>query len=81
MHCEPASLGTRHGVDLRGTFGQVPLGPVLAAILAGKHLSTAGGAVHALGLPLVEGNGKHRGFGLNAHLHSRPVQAAVGAAE
>src|SRR5215470_9299842 len=71
-HCEPAPLGTRHSVDLRGTFGQVPLGPALATILTGEHLSTTGGAVHTLGLPLVEGNGKHGGFGLEAHLRPGP---------
>src|SRR5262249_21498588 len=81
VHCEPAPLGTGHGVDLRGTFRQVPLGPALAAILAGEDLSTTSGAVHALGLPLVEGNGKHGGFGLDVHLHPPPGQAAVGAAK
>src|SRR5215468_7369877 len=81
VHCKPVPLGTCHGVDLRGTFGQVPLGPALAAILTGEYLSTAGGAVHTLGLPLVEGNGKHGGFGLKAHLRPGPAQAAVGAAK
>src|SRR5437016_6054348 len=51
VHCEPALLGTCHGIDLCGTFGQVPLGPTLAAVLTGEYLSTASGAVHALGLP------------------------------
>src|SRR2546427_7969824 len=81
VRCASASLGTCHGVDLCGTFGQVPLGPALAAVLTGEYLSTAGGAVHALGLPLVEGNGKHGGFGLDVHLHPPPGQAAVGAAK
>src|SRR4029453_18903441 len=81
VHCEPASLGTRHGVDLRGPFGQVPLGPTLAAILTGEDLSTTAAREHSVGLPLVEGNGKHSGFGLDVHLHSPPGQAAVGAAK
>src|SRR5262249_6070535 len=72
VRCSSVSLSTRHGVDLRGPFGQVPLGPALAAILTGEDLPTAGGAVHALGLPLVEGNGKHGGFGLDLHLHPPP---------
>src|SRR5215470_6327042 len=70
-------LGTRHGVDLRGPFGQMTLGPVVAAVLTGEHFTTAGRTVHALGLPFVEGDGKHSGFGLNAHLHLRPGQAAI----
>src|SRR5262245_42669427 len=76
-----AALGTRHGVDLRGPFGQVALGPVLAAILTGEHLPATGRTVHTLGLAFVEGDGKYSGFGFDAHVHSRPVQAAVSAAE
>src|SRR5207302_4901253 len=57
---QPMRLGTRHGVDLRRPFGQVTLGPALAAILTGEHLATSGGTVHTLGLALVEGDGEDR---------------------
>src|SRR5207249_6852095 len=72
---------TPHGVDLRGPFRQVTRGPALAAILAGEHLTAAGRTVHALRLPLVEGDGEHGGLRLDAHVHPGPARAAVGAAE
>src|SRR6266508_966570 len=76
-----ASSGTPHRVDLRGSFGQVTLGPAPAAVLAGEHLTAAGRAVHAPGLPLVEGESEDRGLGLDTHLDAGPARAAVGAAE
>src|SRR6266511_5595247 len=51
-------LGTPHGINLRGPCRQGTLGPALAAILTGEHLTTAGRTVHAPGLPLVEGDGE-----------------------
>src|SRR5207249_5575661 len=60
---------------------QGTLGPTLAAILTGEHLTTAARTVHAPGLPLVEGDGEDGGLGLDAHVHPSPAQAAVLAAE
>src|SRR5712691_2789431 len=73
--------GTPHGVDLRGPLRQWTLGPALANILTGEHLTTAGRTVHAPGLPLVEGDGEDGGLWLDAHVHPSPAQAAVLAAE
>src|SRR3989454_9594219 len=73
--------GTPHGVDLRGPLRQWTLGPALANILTGEHLTTAGRAVHAPGLPLVEGDGEDGGLWLDAHVQPSPAQAAVLAAE
>src|SRR5262245_12744002 len=57
------------------------LHPTPAAVLAGEYLAAAARAVHAAGLPLVEGDGEHRGLRLNAHVRPRPARAAVGGAE
>src|SRR4030095_3612463 len=57
------------------------LDPALAAVLAGEDLAAAARAVHALGLPLVEGDGEHGGARLEAHVHPLPAHAAVLAAE
>src|SRR3989454_3784966 len=73
--------GTPHGVDLRGPRRQWTLGPALANILTGEHLTTAGRTVHAPGLPLVEGDSEDGGLWLDAHVHPSPAQAAVLAAE
>src|SRR5258705_6065076 len=77
--CGP--LRAPHRVNLRGAFGQWMCGPTLAAILAAEHLTAAGRAVHALGLPRVEGEREHRGPRLHAHVDFRPAYAAVLAAE
>src|SRR6266850_1378871 len=77
--CGP--LRAPHRVNLRGAFGQWMCGPTLAAILAAEHLTAAGRAVHALGLPRVEGEREHRGPRLHAHVDFRPAHAAVLAAE
>src|SRR5262249_23562027 len=50
-------------------------------VLTGEHFTATGRTVHVLGLPLVEGNGEHGGFGLDAHIHLAPGHAAVGATE
>src|SRR5437899_4348005 len=73
--------GTPHGVDLRGPRRQWTLGPALANILTGEHLTTAGRTVHAPGLPLVEGDSEDGGLWLDAHVYPSPAQAAVLAAE
>src|SRR6266851_6812972 len=73
--------GTPHGVDLRGPRRQWTLGPALANILTGEHLTTAGRTVHAPGLPLVEGDSEDGGLWLDAHVHPSPAHATVLAAE
>src|SRR6266481_3904093 len=78
---QPLASGARHRVDLRGALGEVALRPALAAVLAGEDFTDGGRAVHALGLSRIEGDGEHRGLGLDAHVDLGPARAAVSAAE
>src|SRR5882672_4232313 len=68
-------LGAPHRVDLSRAFGQRTRYPALPAVLAAEHLAAAGGAVHAFGLPRVEGEREYRGPRLHAHVDFRPAHA------